>query len=428
MIQSVCKFQKKTKSMYNTNKRIYADNSATTKPRKEVVAAMLKVLEEDFGNPSSIHRFGKIAKKHLEKSREHIASTINADSNQIFFTSGGTESDNLVVFGLANILEKNIGKEKHIITSKIEHPAIKEPIEYLEKKGWKVNWLSVDEEGFIDIKELKSVITPKTLFVSIIHANNEVGTIQDIKRISSICKEYNVLFHSDTVQSFGKIPINVKDIDIDFLSISSHKIYGPKGIGALYIKEKNKLESILKGGGQEQYIRPGTENLPNIVGFGIAAKLINQNMYENAKKLRSLQIKLIEGLHSLQENKEIIFTGASLDKIKQNIPQEKFLYRLPGHVSICCKNLEGENLVLQADLRGIALSSGSACKIRDLLQQTSTRFEPSHVLVAMGVPAGYANGSLRTTLGEENTDEDVKYISDSIYDIVTSLSKQKVLV
>jgi cysteine desulfurase len=402
-------------------KKIYADHSATTKPREEVVTAMLKVLEEDFGNPSSIHRFGKIAKEHLEKSRENIASVINANVDQIFFTSGGTESDNLVVFGLANLLEKNTSKEKHIITSKIEHPAIKEPLEYLEKKGWKISWLNVDKEGFINIQELKSVITPKTLFVSIIHANNEVGTIQDIKTISSICKEYNALFHSDAIQSFGKIPINIKELDIDFLSVSSHKIYGPKGVGALYIKDKDKLAPVLIGGGQEKYLRPGTENLPGIVGFGTASRLINQDIYQNAVKLRSLQIKLVEGLSTLQESKEIIFTGTGLDKIKENIPIEKFLYRLPGHASICCKNMEGENLVLQADLRGIALSSGSACK-------SAERFEPSHVLVAMGTPSNYANGSLRISLGIENTNADVECIASSIHDIIKSLSKHTVLV
>lgn len=398
---------------------VYADHSATTKPRPEVIQAMSEVLEKDFGNPSSIHSFGRKAKQHLLNARENIASIINANDEEIFFTSGGTESDNLIIFGIERLTGENIfeNKEKHIITSKIEHPAIKEPLEYLEKKDWRITWLNVNHEGFINIEELKRNITPKTSLVSIIHANNEIGTIQNLKTISNICKENNVLFHTDAVQSFGKIPIDVKDLDIDFMSISSHKIYGPKGIGAVYIKSTRKLAPILIGGPQEAGTRPGTENLPGIIGFSTAAKLINKEIYDNAKKLRELQIELMEGL-SKSEN--ILLTGVSLKKVMENFPNERFLYRLPGHISICTKDIEGENLVLQSDLKGIAASSGSAC--------TSGSLEPSHVLIAINVPKEYVRGSLRLTLGRDNTEEDVKYIINSVTDIVNNLSREAVKV
>ena len=390
-------------------RKVYADHSATTKPRPEVIQSMLEVLENDFGNPSSIHQSGRKAKKHLCDARVSIASVINASEEEIFFTSGGTESDNTVIFGIEKLIEDNLlkNKERHIITTKIEHPAVKEPLEYLEKHGWKITWLNVNNEGFIDIEELKNKITSKTSLVSVIHANNEIGTIQNLKTISSICKEKNVLLHSDTIQSFGKIPIDVKELDIDFISMSSHKIYGPKGVGAVYIKSTKKLAPVFIGGPQESGVRPGTENLPGITGFGRAAKLINEEMPKNIQKLRGLQIELMKGFTN---NEYIILTGVGL---------EKYMHRLPGHVSICAKNIEGENLVLQTDLKGIQASSGSAC--------SSGSLEPSHVLTAINIPKDFIRGSLRLTLGRENTEEDVKYIIESITNIVNNLTNNDML-
>ncbi len=400
-------------------KIIYADHSATTQVRPEVIAAMAKVMEENFGNPSSIHQHGRKAKEYLNKARRNVASVINANEEQIFFTSGGTESDNIVILGLARYFEEEgiRGKEKHIISSKIEHPAIKEPLEYLEKKGWEITWLNVDKEGFINLNELQSSISPRTLLVSIIHANNEIGTIQDLKRISNVCKKNKVLFHTDAVQSFCKIPIDVKSLNIDFLSMSAHKIYGAKGTGALYIKSKDYVLPLLIGGGQEEQIRPGTENLPGVVGFGLAASLLNSEMYENAKKLRKLQTGLMKDLSNTEN---IMLSGVGVDKVKENIPDEKYLYRIPGHVSICVKNIEGENLVLQMDLNGIAVSSGSAC--------SSGTLEPSHVIVACGVPKDYLRGSLRITLGRESTEADVKNVIDSLNSVLNKISKKTVTV
>lgn len=393
--------------MYN-KKIIYVDHSATTKVREEVVEAIIPILKENFGNPSSIHQFGRRAKSYLNEAREKTASVINANEEEIIFTSGGTESNNLVIFGIQKLLEEgNLkNKDKHIITSKIEHPAVKEPLEYLEKKGWRITWLNVDNEGFVSLNELTSSITTRTALVSIIHANNEIGTVQDLKAISNICKEKNVLFHTDIVQSFGKIPIDVRDLNIDFMSMSAHKIYGPKGVGALYSRSANDLSPVFMGGGQEKIIRPGTENLPGIVGFGVAAELIKKEMKENAIKLRSLQIELMEGLLKISN---VILTGANIKKVKENFPIEKYLYRLPGHVSICMKDIEGENLVLQADLKGIAASSGSAC--------SSGTLEPSHVLIATNVPSDYVRGSLRLTLGRENTTDEIEYIIKAVKEI-----------
>ena len=401
-----------------TNKKtIYADHSATTKARPEVINAMVDILQIDFGNPSSIHSFGRIAKQHLEAAREEISSAIKAEKEQIFFTSGGTESNNTVIFGLVKAFEegKFKNKRKHIITSKIEHPSIKEPLEYLQNKGWEISWINVDKEGFLNLEELKKSIDKETLLVSIIHANNEIGTVQDLKKISSICNEKNVLFHTDAVQSFCKIPIDVSKIPIDFMTLSSHKIYGPKGAGALYIKTSENLSPLLIGGGQEKQLRPGTENLAGIVGFGLAAKLLNSEMKDLSKKLRLMQLELMENLKKIDS---VILTGVNIEKVKENIPEEKYLYRLPGHISICVKDIEGENLILQMDLNGIATSSGSAC--------SSGTMEPSHVLVALDTPNNYIRGSLRLTLGRENTVDDIIHITKSLEEIIKKLSKKAV--
>ena len=405
-----------------SNNIIYADNSATTKVRDEAVEVMLKVLKEDFGNPSSIHQFGRTAKSYLEEARKNIASLIDAKEEQIFFTSGGTESINTVLFGISKMMDENYFKNKnrHIITTKIEHPAVKEPLEYLEKKGWNVTWLNADKEGFINLDELKSKISPATALVSIIHANNEIGTIQDLKKISTTCSENNVLFHTDAVQSFGKIPIDTSSLNIDFMSVSSHKIYGPKGTGALYIKSPDKLFPIFIGGGQENKIRPGTENMAGIAGFGIAAKLLKDEMLFNAQKLRQLQIRLIERFSEVQD---VMLTGPNLDKVKENIPYEKFVHRLPGHVSICCKDTEGEGLVLQADLKGISVSSGSACSVRDAINRVS-KIKPSHVLLACGISEDYVRGSLRITLGKDNSEDEISYIFETMKTILENAKKK----
>ena len=402
----------------NYKKTIYADNSATTKVRDEVAETMLKILKEGFGNPSSLHSFGRTAKLYLEEARGNISSLVNAKEEQIFFTSGGTESINTVIFGVSKMVETG-----HIITTKIEHSAVKESLEYLEQKGWSITWLNVDKEGFVDLDELKSKITPKTTLVSIIHANNEIGTIQDLKKISEICTKNNVLFHTDAVQSFGKIPIDVKNLNIDFMSMSGHKIYGPKGTGAIYIKSKDRLSPIFIGGGQENKIRPGTENMPGIIGFGIAAKLLKDEMLPNAQKLRKLQIWLME---RFLEVPELLLTGPGFKKVKENIPHEKFFHRIPGHVSICCKDIEGEGLVLQADLKGIALSSGSACSSRDVINRVP-QIKPSHVLIGCGIPEDYAKGSLRITLGKDNSEDEIPYIFETIKNIISNINKKAVV-
>lgn len=411
--------------MYSSMHKIYADNGATTKVRDEVAEAMLTVLKEDFGNPSSIHKFGRTARAHVEEARTNIASLISAKEEQIFFTSGGTESINTVIFGVSNLLEEGIpkNKDKHIITTKIEHPAAKESLEYLEKKGWNVTWLNTDKEGFLDFDELRLKISPRTILVSIIHANNEIGTIQNLKKISEICNENNVLLHTDAVQSFGKIPLDVTNLNIDFMSMSGHKIYGPKGIGAIYIKSKDKLSPMFIGGGQENKIRPGTENMSGIVGFGVAAKLLKNEILPDAQRLRTLQIELMEGLLRIEN---VMLTGPALNKVKENIPHENFLNRIPGHISICCKDTEGESLVLQADLKGIAVSSGSACSTRHTADDSAS-LKPSHVLLACGIPENYIKGSLRITLGKDNSKDEVLCISETIKNIAESVNKKAVV-
>lgn len=387
-----------------SSKRIYADNSATTKVRPEVVSIMVDVLQENFGNPSSLHSYGKNAKKILNDSRKNIASLINANEDEVIFTSGGTESNNLVILGLV----KMFPDKKHLITTKIEHSSVKEPFEYLEKNGWDVTWLDVDKKGFIDLEQFKSKIKENTLLVSIIHANNEIGTIQDIKSISSICKEKKVLFHSDCIQSFGKILIDVKELNVDFISLSGHKIYGPKGIGALYIKSSENINSLLIGGGQENGLRPGTENLPGIAGFGVAAKLLKDEMNFNSEKLKQLQLSLMEKFVKIEG---LVLTGPGVDDLEQ---------RLPGHVSVCVKDIEGESLVLQMDLKGIAVSSGSACSS----QKKDKAVEPSYVIKALGLPKDYEKGSLRITFGMENTLEDSECIESSLKEILEKIKRK----
>jgi cysteine desulfurase len=407
MILLAIKHKKKIKPMFNkplANNYIYADNSATTKVREEVSAVILKTLSENFGNPSSIHRLGKKAKQELNEAKSKIGKVLNANSENVIFTSGGTEANNLVIFGLSQNVDNISGKKKHIITSKIEHSSVKEPLEYLEQKGWGITWLDVDKEGFVDLNQLKSSISKETLLVSIIHGNNEIGTIQNLKEITNICKKNSVCFHSDCIQTFCKIPIDLKNLDIDFITISGHKIYGPKGVGALYVKNFEHLSPILIGGGQENKIRPGTESLPNIVGFGYAAELLNSEMEVNIKKLRSMQINLMEKLLSV---KNLVLTGPNAER------------RIPGHVSFCVKGIQGESLVLQFDLKNIAVSSASACSSNKV---NDDEIKPSHVVQAIGMSEDYVKGSLRVSLGRENTESEVDYIVDSVKEIVGKLT------
>lgn len=376
-------------------KNIYLDYSATTPMRKEVYEEIGKYFSDIFGNPSSIHSFGRKAGENLEKARAQIASLINANPEEIIFTSGGTEADNMAILGIAR--RKN-NKGKHIITTKIEHHAVLNTCKSLEKEGFDITYLSVSEAGLLDIEEVKKVIRPDTILISVMHVNNEVGTILPIQEIGKLARENDILFHVDAVQSFGKIPIDVINMNIDMLSASSHKIYGPKGIGCLYVRKGIHLQPLMYGGAQENKKRPGTENVPAIIGFGLAADLAGKEMKEESKRLTKLRDKLIAG-------------------ILNNIPHCQLngdpVQRLPGNANISIKNVEGESLLLMLDLKGIAVSSGSAC--------TSGSLDPSHVLLAMGISHEVAQSSLRFTLGKYTTEEDIEYVLDVLPEIVEKL-------
>ncbi len=371
--------------------KVYLDNGATTIVDKEVEKAMLPYFTKVYGNASSLHTFGQEAKEALEKSREIIAKRINALPEEIIFTSGGTEADNLAIKGIAYT-----NKEKnHVITTKIEHHAVEKSCEALEKEGFKVTYLEVDKDGFVDLKQLKDSITDKTILVSIIHANNEIGTVQDIEAVGKVCKEKNVYFHTDSVQSFTKVPIDVKKQNITLASFSAHKIHGPKGMGALYVKKGTKIKKLIDGGPQESDLRAGTENIPNIVGF---AKAIELAKPEDCKKIEKLKDYFIEKVE-----KEI-------PEVKLNGSKEK---RLPNNINITFKYIEGEALLLRLDDKGIAVSTGSACSSREL--------KPSHVLTAIGVPAAMAHGSIRFTLSRFTTKEELDYTIKHLKEAVAEL-------
>jgi cysteine desulfurase len=371
------------------------DNSATTPVKKEVLNEMLPYFAEKYGNPSSIYSLGSQSKVAVETSREKIAKTIGANSREIFFTAGGSESDNWALKGVAFANRK---KGNHIITSKIEHHGILHTCEYLEKQGFRVTYLDVDEYGIVDLEQLRESITDDTILISIMFANNEIGTIQPIREIGEIAKEKGVYFHTDAVQAVGHIKIDVNELNIDMLSMSAHKFYGPKGIGALYIRQGVKIDPLIGGGGQERNRRAGTENVPGIVGMGKAMELAYENVDEHNERLISLREKLI-------------------DKIFKNIDHVRLnghpTNRLPGNVNVCFKFIEGESLLLSLDMEGIAGSSGSAC--------TSGTLDPSHVLLAIGLPHEIAHGSLRLTLGDFNTEEEVDYVVEKLIEIVSRL-------
>lgn len=384
-------------------KRIYMDHAGTTPMRKEVLEAMLPYLTDRFGNASSIYSYGREAKTALEDSREKVAGLIGADAREVFFTAGGSESDNWALRGIA---AANGDRGNHIITSSIEHHAVLHTCQDLEKQGYKVTYLPVDKFGLVDPEHVNNAITDETILVSIMHANNEIGTIEPIAEISKVIKQKrkNIYFHTDAVQTVGKIPVNVNDLGVDLLSISSHKIYGPKGVGALYIRKGTKIKPFITGGAQESQRRAGTENVPGIVGFGRAAELIGKELEKEHERLSKLRDKLIHGI---------------MEKIPHVRLNGHPTRRLPHNVNVCFEFIEGESLLLNLDMKGICASSGSAC--------TSGSLEPSHVLLAIGLPHKIAHGSLRLTLGRDNTEEDVNYILEILPDIVSKLREMSPL-
>lgn len=376
-------------------KKIYLDNAATTKTRPEVVETMLPYFTELYGNPSSIYEFATQNKKAVDDARSKVAKVIGAEASDIYFTAGGTEADN---WAIKAVVEAYSGKGNHIITSKFEHHAILHTCEYLEKHGIDVSYIDVDEYGIIKLDQLEKAIRPTTILITVMFANNEIGTIQPIKEIGEIAKKHNVLFHTDAVQAYGQVPIDVKEMNIDMLSASAHKLNGPKGIGMLYIKKGIKVRSYVHGGGQERQRRAGTENVPGIVGFGKAAEIALETMQERAEnetKLRNLMIKRVL--------EEIPFVRVNGDKTR----------RLPNNVNFSFQFIEGESLLIMLDMNNICASSGSAC--------TSGSLDPSHVLLAIGLPHEIAHGSLRLTVGYENTEEEINYTVDKIKEIVTKL-------
>ena len=376
-------------------KLIYLDNAATTKTAPEVVEAMLPYFTEHFGNPSSVYGFAAANKEVITRQREIIADTLGAKSNEIYFTAGGSESDNWALIATA---EAYASKGKHLIASKIEHHAILHTCEYLEKKGFEVTYLDVDENGIVDLEQLKSAIREDTILISIMYANNEIGTIQPIREIGAIAHEHGILFHTDAVQAFGQVPINVDEDQIDMLSASGHKLNGPKGIGFLYIRKGVKIRSFIHGGAQERRRRAGTENVPGIVGFGKAVERAVSTMEARTKKERELRDYLIERIE-----KEIPYCRLNGDRTK----------RLPNNVNFSFRFIEGESLLIMLDMKGICASSGSAC--------TSGSLDPSHVLLAIGLPHEIAHGSLRMTLSEETTKEDLDYVVENLKEIVSNL-------
>ncbi len=385
----------------STNKAIYMDHAATTYTRKEVLEEMLPYFTEYFGNPSSIHKFGRDAHKAVDNARDTIAKALGALPEEIYFTAGGSESDNWAVKGAAYANRK---KGNHIITTQIEHHALLHTCEYLEKDGFEVTYLPVDEYGMISLDDLRKAITDKTILISIMYANNEIGTIQPIAEIGKIAKEKGIYFHTDAVQAVGSVKIDVKEQNIDMLSLSAHKFYGPKGIGVLYVRKGIKLFNLVHGGAQERGRRAGTENVPGIIGLAKAIELATDNLEEHNRKLTALRDKLIKGV---------------MDKIPYTRLNGHPTMRLPGNANFCFRYIEGEALLLNLDMKGIAGSSGSAC--------TSGSLDPSHVLLAIGLPHEIAHGSLRLSLGNVNTEEDVDYVLEVLPEIIERLRQMSPL-
>ena len=373
----------------------YFDNSATTKVRKEVLDKMFPYFMLEYGNPSSLYKLGRTARVAVEEARRNVANLINCDKNEIYFTSGGTESDNTALKGIMN-LDKNNGK--HLITTKIEHPAILNTCRTLEENGFKVTYLNVDKEGVINIEELNNSITEETVLISIMFANNEIGSIQPIEEIGKIAKKRGIIFHTDAVQACGNIDIDVKKLNIDMLSLSGHKIGAPKGIGALYVNKNIEFKNLIDGGHQEKDKRAGTENVPGMVGLGEACRLAKNDMENHINKLKTLRDYYFE-------------------KIKENILDVKINgsieHRLPGNANTSFKGINGGELLMKLDEKGICASAGSAC--------SSGSSMPSHVLTAIGLTSEYLEGTLRVTFGDENTKEDVDYLIESLVEIIHNI-------
>ncbi|NLB79719.1 MAG: cysteine desulfurase NifS [Clostridiaceae bacterium] len=375
---------------------IYLDHAATTYVKPEVFEAMKPYFTEEYGNPSSIYSIGRLNRKVVEDARISVAKSIGAaEPSEIHFTGSGTEGDNWAIKGTALKLMK---KGKHIITSNIEHPAVLATCEFLEKQGYEITYIKVDDKGLINPEDVDRAIRPDTILVSVMMANNEIGTIEPIKEIAQVCKKHGVLFHTDAVQAAGNILIDVKDLGVDLLSVSGHKFYGPKGIGMLYIRKGVKIENFVHGGHQERNKRAGTENVPGIVGFATALELANKNMEAHHKKLSNLRDRALKGITD------------RIPHIRVNGSMEK---RLPGNLNVSFRFVEGESVLLMLDMKGIKASSGSAC--------TSGSLDPSHVLLAIGLPHEIAHGSLRMSFGDINTEEEVDFLIDSLDEIINKL-------
>ena len=370
----------------------YFDHAATTRVKEEVLREMIPYFNMQYGNASSIYSIARQSKRAIEDARQKVANAINSKVKEIYFTSCGTESDNLALKGVAY---SNMQKGKHIITSKIEHPAILESCKTLEKQGFNITYLNVDEEGFISLEELEKSIRPDTILISIMFANNEIGTIEPIKQIGEIAKKYQIIFHTDCVQAIGNAKIDVNEMNIDLLSMSAHKFYGPKGVGALYVREGIQFDRIQDGGHQEKNKRSGTENVAGIVGLGKAIEIADKNLDEHIKKLTDLRNYYFSQLKEKIPNCKI---NGSIEK------------RLPGNANVSFPNVDGEELLLKLDEKGICASTGSAC--------SSGSSNPSHVLVAIGLDKDFANGALRITLGDDNTKEDIDFLVEQLLKII----------
>lgn len=374
--------------------KYYFDYNATTPTDPRVIEVMQPFYNDNFHNPSSFYRRAGEATAAIDAAREKCARLIGADPQEIFFTNGGTESDNLAIFGIVSKLKDN---GHHIITSAIEHPAVLKSCEFLEKQGYEITLLPVDRHGFVNPGDLEKSITDDTILVTIMHANNEIGTIQDLKQLAAIAHEKNVLFHTDAVQTTGKLPVDVKDLDVDMLSYSSHKIYGPKGMGVLYKKKKTKIDPMIFGGGHEHGLRAGTENVPGIVGIGKAAELALEEMAAEEKKLRPIRDKIQKGI--IETIPEILINGDTENKLYNTL-------------NVSLRYIEGESILAMLDGEGIALSSGSACSSKSL--------DPSHVLLAIGLKHEDAHGSLRISLGKFNTEED----ADKLLEVLPKIAER----
>ena len=376
-------------------RKVYLDNAATTALSPRVLEAMLPYFTQYYGNPSSVHAFGREAKQGLDKARDQVAKALHCEPSEVIFTGCGTESDNTVLLGVA---QRYGDKGKHIITTNVEHHAILHTCEYLEKQGYSVTYLPVDQDGLVTAEQVAAAIRPDTILVSIMFANNEVGTIMPIQEIGAVCKEKGVLFHTDAVQAVGHIPVDVQAMHIDMLSLSAHKFHGPKGVGALYCRKGIRLPSYIMGGAQERGRRAGTENVAGIVGLGAAIELATEQLEENRAKMTALRDRLMTGIQ------------ARISEVKLNGHPTN---RLPNNVNFSFKYIEGESILLMLDMNGIAASSGSAC--------TSGSLDPSHVLLALGLPHEIAHGSVRLTLGDETTEEDIDYTIDVLEKTVARL-------